>query len=226
MSNLATIQIESEAKRVLKGIHFDFEGAHIALTDASQGGACSLMNDPLMLKSLKGKVLTSEQEALLVRMGHEISEVEKSTSGNQTPTSVDTDGLTGDNKLQKGTDDIMSKETLERIAQLEKALAVSEATNSLTGYGFEADVKKAVAGAIAKLESTEDKEAVTKAFDALVAKGEADVEKAKTAKPEEESDLAKALSEEAGDGGEAEEEVEKSLAQRAIEAQDKIQGVK
>jgi hypothetical protein len=230
--DLSEIQSQPEAIRQLVGVNFDWDHPELTYTSPSQGGAASLKNEAYEINKAKKATiddLDEEQANILKGIGEEFVSLEKhlGEDKDQTPSSVNTDGLTGDNKLEKGNDDTMSDEkTLARIEQLEKALAVSEAVNSLTVYGFEADVNKAVAGAIAKLETAEDKEAVTKAFDALVARTEAEVEKAVAAKPaEEESELSKALSEEAGAGGEVEEEVEKSLAQRAIDAQSKMKEV-
>ena len=230
--DLSEIQSQPEATRQLVGVNFDWDHPELTYTSPSQGGAASLKNEAYEINKTKKATiddLDEEQASILKEIGEEFISLEKhlGEDDNQTPSSVDTDGLTGENKLEKGNDDTMSKETLERIAQLEKALAVSQAENSLTGYGFAADVNKAVAGAIAQLETAEDKEAIVKAFDALVARTEAEVEKAVAAKPEEESELAKSLSEEAGVEGESEALVEKTLAQRAIESQAKqIEGAK
>lgn len=230
--DLSSIQSKPEATRQLVGVHFDWDHPELTYTSPSQGGAASLKNDAYQLsKAKKAKVedLDDEQAAILKEIGEEFISLEKhlGADNDKTPSSSSED-VDGEETLNitKGTDDTMSDQTLERIAQLEKALAVSEATNSLTGYSFDAEVNKAVAGAIAKLETAEDKDAITKAFDVLVARSEEAVEKAKKAAPTEGDDLAKSLSEEVGEGGESEEVVEKSLWERAREAQDKMQGVK
>jgi hypothetical protein len=226
--DLSEIQSQPEATRQLVGVNFDWDHPELTYTSPSQGGAASLKNEAYEINKAKKATiddLDEEQANILKDIGEEFVSLEKhlGVDNTQTPSSSAEAKVGEDNQVIKGNHDTMSDEkTLERIAQLEKALAVSEATNSLTGYSFEADVNKAVAGAIAKLDSAEDKEAIVKAFDALVARTEAEVEKAKADKPEEESDLSKALSEEAGEGGEVEETVEKSLAERALEAQAKM----
>ena len=49
----------------------------------------------------------------------------------------------------------MSEETVtrEEFETLQKALAVSQAENSITGYTFDEELNKAVAGAIATLDA-------------------------------------------------------------------------
>ena len=229
--DLSTIQSAPEATRQLVGVHFDWEHPELTYTSPSQGGAASLKNEAYEISKAKKAVesdLDEEQANILKGINETFVSLEKHLGATDTNTSasVSSDGLTEDEtKLNKGNDDIMSTETLARIEQLEKALAVSEANNSLTGFAFEADINKAVAGAIATL-STEDSEAIVKAFDALVARTDAEIVKAKEAKPEADTELSKALEAEAGTEGESETPVIKSLAERAKEAQDTFQGVK
>lgn len=213
-----------KTKRLLKKISFDFDGAHLAYTDASQGGACSLMNDPIMLKALNGKTLTKEQKAILESAGHNILDVEKSASECKKSSTSDSEGVevdNFDNSINKGNEDAMSQETLDRVAQLEKALAVSEAKNTISPYNL-GDLAKSVAEALASISEDSLKESITKAFDHLIEAGkqelEAAVEKAKEAqeaaatKTEDENPLVKALNTEAGDAGEPEAELEKELS--------------
>lgn len=234
MSELNKIKSNPKATTVIKNIHFDWESPELTLTSPSQGGAASGKNNAYLFKAAKAheKDLDSEQRAILKEIGEEFTPLEKSKEGNNKTPSSSSEGLDGedDNKdINKGEDEIMSEDTLERITQLEKALAVSEAVNSLSGYGFEADLNKAVAGAIANLEDQADKDAITKAFDTLVEDKEKEVEKAKKGKgkgkeyEEGENALAKELGEEAGAEGEVEgSEVEKSLAERVADYQEKI----
>lgn len=227
MSDLIDIQSQPEAKRILKGVHFDWDNPEVTYTTPSQGGAASLKNDAYLFKAAKATVedLDESQESILKQIGEEFVTLEKSEDDNtQTPSSSAEAKVGEETQVTKGKN--MTDVTREEFEELQKALAVSEAVNSLSAYDFEADINKAAAGAIANLKSPEDKEAVTKAFDALVARTEAEVEKAKATKPEEESELSKSLSEEAGEGGESEETVEKTLAERARDAQDKIEGDK
>lgn len=226
--DLSDIQSQPEATRQLVGVNFDWDHPELTYTSPSQGGAASLKNEAYEINKAKKATiddLDEEQANILKDIGEEFVSLEKhlGVDNNQTPSSSAEAKVGEDNQVNKGTN--MTDVTREEFEALQKALAVSEAVNALSGYGFEADINKAVAGAIAGLDA-EGQEAVTKAFDALVARTEAAVEKAKEVKPEEESELSKALSEEAGEGGESEAPVEKSLAERAREAQDNIQGAK
>jgi hypothetical protein len=226
--DLADIQARPTAVRKLLGVHFDWDHPELTYTSPSQGGAASLKNESYEISKAKKatiKDLDKEQTLILKEIDEEFVSLEKhlGVDDNQTPSSSAEAKVGEDNQVTKGTN--MTDVTREEFEALQKALAVSEAVNALSGYGFETDINKAVAGAIAALDD-EGKEAVTKAFDALVARTEAEVEKAKAATPEEESELSKALSKEAGEGGEAEEPVEKSLAERARDAQDKMKGDK
>jgi hypothetical protein len=226
--DLADIQSQPEATRELVGVNFDWDHPELTYTSPSQGGAASLKNDAYELSKAKKATiedLDTEQADILKGIGEEFISLEKhlGEDNNQTPSSSAEAKVGEDNQVTKGKH--MTDVTREEFEALQKALAVSQAVNTLSGYDFEAEVNKAVAGAIAGLDA-EGQEAVTKAFDALVARTEAEVEKAKAAKPEDESELSKALSEEAGEGGESETPIVKSLAERAREAQDKIEGVK
>lgn len=229
--DLSTIQSAPEATRELIGVHFDWEHPELTYTSPSQGGAASLKNEAYEISKAKKAIesdLDTEQASILKEIGETFVSLEKHLGKTDTnaPSTVNTDGLTGDetnlNKGIKMTDNMVTRDEFET---LQKALAVSQAENSITGYAFDAEINKAVAGAIATL-TTEDKEVVVKAFDALVARTDAEITKAKEAKPEAETELSKALESEAGIEGESETPVEKSLAQRAIEAQATIQGVK
>jgi hypothetical protein len=81
MSDLSTIASEPKAKRSLKGVNFDFVGAHLAYTDISQGGAASLLNEPYLLKAdelEKSSILSEEQKAILDKIGEESTPLDKS----------------------------------------------------------------------------------------------------------------------------------------------------
>ncbi len=230
MSDLDKIKSDPKPSRVIHSVHFDFSGAEVSYTDESQGGAASGMNDPILLKAgtqPKKEDLTNEQETILQDIEEEFNPLVKQKINKETPSSpsVDVDG--DETKMTKGKEKPMSEDkTLERIAQLEKALAVSEAVNGLSKYEFESEVVKSVAEAVADL-SGEGKEAITKAFDILVARSEEAVEKAtekaKEEKEEGATDLQKSLDAEAGHGEEAEESVEKSLADRIADNIEKAQ---
>lgn len=233
MSELDTLKSERKKKRVLKKVHFDFKGAHLAYTDGSQGFAASMKNEPYLLKSSDVDLeLTDEQESILAEIGEESTPLEKKLSNgddNNAPSSLSKDG---EDNLEKQEEDQMSEqiskelvESLEqKIADLEKANAVIKAENLLTGYGFEAELNKGLAEALADL-NDEAGEFVIKAMNELVARSEAAVEKAVESskqKEQEDNPLAKALEEEAGHE-EVNEEIEKSLADRITEQRVKIE---
>lgn len=210
MSDLDNLKEKQKVKRFLKNIHFDFDGAHVALTDASQGGACSMLNEPLLLKALKGKTLTEEQRELLEKMGHDISEIEKSASEKQDSSS----SLSEENdeevntNINKENEDIMSEDIQKRLAALEKENKILKTQGLVSKYNFEADVEEALVEAIHNLEN---QEAVVKAFDAILDSVEEAVSKAKEKQEEiPENDLAKKLQEEIGTETKEDEEVEKA----------------
>jgi hypothetical protein len=211
-----------KAKRRL----YDFNVTGIAVTDGSQGGACSLLNEPLLLKSLRrSATLTPEQKAILLGIGHTESEVGKSLTDDKLPLSSSEETSGGDNLTIEGTD--MSEELIKGLQEQVAALKKSNIQKDLGAYGFEADVANGLADVLVGLEA-EGLASVTKALDAVVAKGEAEVELAKAAVPapkEEENPLAKALSEEKGEGGEPEDDAPKTMLEKALAAKAKIQGV-
>jgi len=210
-----------KAKRRL----YDFNVTGIAVTDGSQGGACSLLNEPLLLKSLKGgATLTPEQKAILLEIGHTESEVGKSLTDDKLPLSSSEETSGGDNLTIEGTD--MSEEVNKALEAQVAVLTKKLIQKDLGVYGLESDLSKELAEVLAGL--GEDAVAsVTKALDAVVAKGEAEVEVAKSAAPapkEEENPLAKALSDEKGEGGDPEGDAPQTMLEKAMAAKDKIQG--
>ncbi len=198
----------------------NFKITAIAVTEASQGGAASLMNDPLLLKSLKDNVeLSDEQKALLEEMGYTESEIDKAlVSGKESPSSLSEDSGGGDNLNEnEGTDNTMSDELLKNLT---KELASLKMEKALNTYNFEGGVATGVADALAELPA-KSVESVTKAFDFLIECSEYAIalEKAKVSEvKEEENPLAKALSEELGEGGTEEAPVEKSFVEQVKEA--------
>jgi hypothetical protein len=214
MSELDKIKDKPKAKRKLSKIRFDFEGAEASYTDASQGGACSEMNEPFLLKAKEVKPLTEGQKAILQKIGEEPTPLGKSLSDKDNNVSK-----------QKEDDKNMSENmvTREEFENLQKALAVAESTNSILKYGFEAEMNKSVADALANLDK-ESREAIVKAFDKMTEEKEEAINKAKE-KSTEKSTLEQELEKEAGESGEAEgENVEKSLVERIQAYQKKKEG--
>ena len=202
MNELGSIK-KTKKVRYLQDVHFDFEGAHIALTSK---GAASMKDEPYLLKSLEVEVKKESEES------EELSE--------------DNTGVTQQNEETKGTDmsDEALQKALDKIAELER-INKSQTLKSevLAGYGFEAEVEK---GLVDLMVGLDDTTAITKALDALVAVKDEAITKAK-AEVQPENEIAKALSEEQGAAEvESEEEVVKSLEEQVIEKLKAKQGAK
>lgn len=217
---LKDLQQKPKAKRILKGVHFDFAHPELTYTDWSQGGACSLENDMVLAKSKnKAKQLTPEQLAILEQIGETYTPLEKNLDGVNIE-APEVDKAEGEKQtLEEGNE--MSAEILKQLEELKRENAVIKTQAKLADYGFSEEMSEAVAGAIVDL--GDNGETVTKAFDALIAEKEEAVTKAlEEAKKVEapESDLQKALDDEKGEGGEPEAPVEKSLVDMIAEYQD------
>ncbi len=198
------------AKRILKGIHFDWPNPELTLTDASQGGAASLKNDIIVEKAMKPN---EDQQGILDELEEEFTPLAKAKG-------VDDSGTTK-TTTNEGTED-MSEQIQKELAEVKHELAVQKAIGTLTPFKLGDELEAEVAKELASLE---DSSAIIKALTAIVAMGDYGVAKAlEDAKvaPTEDTPLAKALDQEAGDGGEAEAEVEKSFADQVKEAQDKL----
>lgn len=199
-------------KKRLTEITFDFDGAHLAYTDWSQGGAASFENDPVLLKSNDQEPLTPEQKELLGKYGEEFKPlVMKNQDLNQSPSSSP-EGVIGDDKNDNlGNTPEMSEELLKRLEALEaqneaaeaknqaleaqlKEKEVKEVVESLSKYELSEDLTKSVADLVGAV-SKEQAEVVYKALDALV---DAKELVAKAAAQTEPTDLAKALGAEVG----------------------------
>lgn len=181
-------------------------------------------------KAKKAKVedLLDEEVSILKEIGEEFISLEKhlGEDNKKTPSSSATARVGEDNPIDKqGNESTMSDDTVTRkeFVALQKALKVSQAENALMSYGFDAELNKSLATAIADLESAE---VITQAFNVLVARGDEAVEKAKKAAPEAETDLQKALDAETGDSGESETPLDKTLLDKIAEHQDKDKGAK
>lgn len=204
-----------KVKRKLTKISFDFDKAHLAYTSGDYP-ACSLLDDPILLKSLEtGKKLTLEQQEILEAAGHDISEVAKSME-EKTKAST-SEGKEVDNFKTTEKDDDMSEALQKELQELRKELAISKIEKQLAKYSFSEELEKELASALA---DCTDAEVVYKALDAIVDAGKEEVEKVsqeleKAKEAKEESPLEKALQDEAGIGGEAEETtIEKSRAEK------------
>lgn len=200
-------------KKRLTEITFDFDGAHLAYTDWSQGGAASFENDPVLLKSNDQEPLTPEQKELLGKYGEEFKPlVMKNQDLNKTSSSssegVSEDDNTNDNL---GYNTEMSEELMKKLEALEaqnKALEAQlkekeakELVESLSKYELSEELTKSVADLVGGI-SKEQAEVVYKALDALVDAKELVAKAASQSSP---TDLAKALGAEVGSPAKPEE---------------------
>ncbi len=226
LEELQKHQKTMEATRQIVGTHFDWDHPELTYTSAAQGGAAHMHNEPYDIsKAKKATVddLLPEEMTILKEIGEEFVSLEKhlDTSDKKTPSSSATARVGEDTSIDKqGNESTMSDTpvTREEFVALQKALAVSKAENTLMSYGFDAELNKSLAAAIADLETSET---ITKAFDVLIARSEEAVTKAKEAAPEADTDFQKALDQEQGEGGEPEAEVEKSFLDKIAAHQDK-----
>lgn len=194
----------SKRKRLTE-ITFDFDGAHLAYTDWSQGGAASFENDPVLLKAKETNVLTEEQIEMLSRYGEEFKPLVMKDQGLNKTSSSSNEGVREDDKNDNlGNKPEMSAELIKKLEELEaqnKALAEQlkekegkEVVASLSKYELAEDLTKSVAALISSV-SKEQAEVVYKALDAVVSTKEALIKSAKEQTP---TDLAKALGAEVG----------------------------
>ena len=199
----------------------NFKITAIAVTEASQGGAASLMNDPLLLKSLKdGKTLSEEQKSLLIDVGFKESDIDKSLVSEKEPLSSSEENNTGEDdvNLNKGTDNMSEENLRKELEEVKHKFAVSEAKGQITAYSF-GELEADVAGALATLE---DSSVLIKAFDLLAESKTAAVDEALTKAKEDavdtNADLKKELDSEAGvAGGEGEAKTDEEAKAEGLE---------
>ena len=219
MPELAEIQSMPKAKRKLKGVHFQFKGAHIAYTHEDQGGAASLLNEPVLLKSNElNKELTQSQKDILEEIGEEFTPLDKSLAvDTHTPSSTTVD-LGEDNQNDKGNLMADNAEILKKLEQLEQDNKILKAEKAIASYNFDAELSTGVASAIANLDETQVS-AITKAFDGFIAQKEEAITKAKEAVVEkEETPLAKALKEEQSNDSTVETEIELTMVEKMLKS--------
>lgn len=198
MSELNDIKSKPEAKRVLKGVHFDFTGAEITYTAGL--GACSGHNDMVLAKSVDSAAdLTEEQTNLLAKIGKEFTPLKKSLDGNDevsTTSVTKTQNQEGNNmsvELQKQLDDQAAL-----ITKMQRDNDVLLTTQEVKLFEFDVEIEKELVEAMVDGACSAP---VLKALQAL-----------KDAKPavvevEKQNPVAKALEGEEGYSAEAEEEV-------------------
>ncbi len=202
-------------KKRLTNVTFEFEGAHLAYTDWSQGGAARFENAPVLLKSNDSIVLTEEQKEKLKQYGEEFKPLVMKAEGLDKTSSSSLEGVVeDDNKLNEGNNTEMSEDILKQLAELKaqneamasalKAIEVKKVEDKVSTYSLPEALSKSVSDLLFDLGS-EKADVVYKALDALV---EAKATIAKAAAESAPTDLAKALGAEVGD---LEKKTEESL---------------
>lgn len=193
-------------RKKITNITFAFEGAHLAYTDWSQGGAASMENIPVLLKSEELQPLTEEQKKKLELYGEEFKPlVIKTGDLNKTSSSSPEGVVEDDNKLSEGNKTEMSEDILKQLAELKaqneamasalKAIEVKKVEDKISTYSLPEALSKSVSDLLFDVGS-EKADVIYKALDALV---EAKVAVAKAAAESTTTDLAKALGAEVGD---------------------------
>lgn len=201
MSDLDNLKTQPEAKRLLKGVHFNFTGAEITYTNGT--GACSGHNDMVLAKSVNDSTpLTEEQQSILDKIGTEFTPLKKEV-GDTRKTKTNEEGNETDMsvELQKQLDDQAAL-----IATMARDNGIMKAQADLGLFELDAEIEKELAAAMV---DGKNGETVLKALAAVKAA-------IPEAKVEAENPVAKALSEEAGGEGIAEEDVkvEKSILEQ------------
>ena len=236
MSEFESLKSKPEAKRLLKGVTFDFKGAHISYTDGSQGGAASNLNEPFLLKSADIKDISEDQKEILKKINENSTPLDKSGDVNKDEGSPQVDEEASlrkeDGGLPKTYDNnsLEKDNTMSEIEDIQKQLdavkvelRVTKAVNLVNTLGLEDEQVVTFSKALAALPE-EDAVAVVDIFKAVKAIAAEEVEKSKEVKKEaEENPLAKSLQDESGNEEESED---LSFVEKVLKAQDEQKGDK
>lgn len=225
-----------DAVTYLSDFNFMYEGAHLAYTDASTGGAASLNNEYYAIKTKLKANLSEEQKRILEESGEDFMPLDKSVES--IPSSVIEEDSTGEDKIKTengNSENTMTEEEMQKQADLEKAnqellsqvakFKRDGISKDLQKYGFEAELCEEVADLFVAV-SEDQVDVLTKAFDAIEGKLEqvqADLKKARE-DAKEQDDLEKSLEKEQGYADdEPAEQAPTSLKDRVKAAQAKLQ---
>lgn len=199
---------EVKPKRLLKNFNFKYEGAHLAVTDGTKGGAASLKNEAYLFKALD--VGSNESDSAVADTAV--------VDGNTGVTADVSVSKSNDNNEDNMTAEVM-KSMQEQIEALQKQLeakehevAVEKAATAFAKYELEAELVKELSEAF----QGEAVELVVKALNAMKAAEAVAVEKAKE-QVAPVNEIAKALTEEKAEGGEPEQQQEKTLVEKTME---------
>lgn len=199
---------EVKPKRLLKNFNFKYEGAHLAVTDGTKGGAASMKNEAYLFKALDGGSNESDSAVADTAV----------VDGNTGVTADVSVSKSNDNDEDNMTAEVM-KSMQEQIEALQKQLAdkehevaVEKAATAFAKYELEAELVKELSEAF----QGETAELVVKALDAMKAAEAVAIEKAKE-QVAPVNEIAKALTEEKAEGGEPEQQQEKTLVEKTME---------
>lgn len=167
-------------KKLLTGVHFDNEGAHVAICTGN--GAASLMNEPYLLKSVEHseKVLDKDDKTLGTEVLSTKPEIKKEENSKMDEVAI------------KAMQDELATLKADKEA-LAKELKKSEVTTSLIIYKLSDDIEKALADVMVDVP---DPKPILDAMDEVATKVQAETEKAEK---EDENPLKKALDDELGE---------------------------
>lgn len=199
---------EVKPKRLLKNFNFKYEGAHLAVTDGTKGGAASMKNEAYLFKALDNGSNESDSAVADTAV----------VDGNTGVTADISVSKSNDNNEDNMTAEVM-KSMQEQIKALQKQLeakerevAVEKAATAFAKYELEAELVKELSEAF----QGKAVELVVKALDAMKAASAVAIEKAKE-QVAPVNEIAKALTEEKAEGGEPEQQQEKTLVEKTME---------
>lgn len=210
-------EMEVKPQRYLFDFDFSEKKHHLSLTTASVGGPASGEN---WFIDLSKAMKDPEDLAILDELGEEFKELEKkkqvsldnqekapSTSGTEAQ-DAGVDNTTLNEGKDNNMSDTISKAEFEalqtELAKMKAEKVKTDVEKSVASYQFEADVLEGLVGALVDVD---DKDAVIKAFDVLVARVEsaesdkAEVEKSAKTPAKEPTELEKAMAQEEGEAG-------------------------
>lgn len=204
-NELDSLKSPMKTKRILKGLHFNWPNPHLSLTDPSAGGACSLLNDIIVEKSMS--TVNKTQQAILDEIKEEFVPILKELGAgvtSVTKTNEEGNEIDMSIELQKQLDDQAAI-----ITKMARDNAIMKAHAELALFKLDTEIEKELAEAI-----VDGGNGVTVIKALALIKASIPV-----AKVEEDSPVAKALSKELGTEAIAESEikVEKTLLEQLEE---------
>lgn len=161
----------------LTNFDFEYEGAHLAYTDKSAGGAASMKNEYYAIKSKNKAQLSEEQKRLLAEAGEEFRPLDKSVMPNPASSSVEDSqvGEEGENVNKNGNvENPMSevekqlKEQLEALEKSNRELKAQVINKELESLGVKEEVSKELSDILVAM-SEQDRSVIVKAISSVKA---------------------------------------------------------